>query len=503
MGKERILQTMIKSKYNSKLTIKYMTTNKENKFFDRKSAKVKPSDIAPWIPAFANAEGGTIIIGISDKTMRVEGINEFGEDKINQFLNIPKDYCRPMPEYKEEFIDVTNYKGETDRILLLHIEPSIDRIIYMSNDSVWLRIGDRTRELKGEDIKRLEYEKGARHYEDEINEDAEIEDLDKDLIEEYKARNDAEGIDTEQILRSRGFMRKKKGKYYLTNAAVLLFAENVSQFYPNCRIRFIRYMGNDIKVGTEMNVVKDKSFEQPILRLIDEAKVFIKDQLREFNALNPNTGKFATVPEYPEFAWLEGIVNAVAHREYGMEGKYIKVSMFDDRLEIESPGKLPNIVTVDNIRETSFSRNPRIARVMTDFDYVKELNEGVKRIYSDMADFFLDEPIYSEPERQGVKLVLKNNIIMRSARQEESALNEIGKELWNKLDSDEQKIVTFISAHKEVGVTEIEKIIDKSRRTINVKLNRLIDLGILVLNGNKYDSSHTYSISPKLRNIAR
>lgn len=256
MGKERILQTMIKSKYNSKLTLKYMTTNKENKFFDRKSAKVKPSDIAPWVLAFANAEGGTIIIGISDKTMRVEGINEFGEDKINQFLNIPKDYCRPMPEYKEEFIDVTNYKGKTDRILLLHIEPSIDRIIYMSNDSVWLRIGDRTRELKGEDIKRLEYEKGARHYEDEINEDAEIEDLDKDL-------------------------------------------------------------------------------------------------------------------------W------------------------------------------------------------------------------------------------------------------------------WNKLDSDEQKIVTFISAHKEVGVTEIEKIIDKSRRTINVKLNRLIDLGILVLNGNKYDSSHTYSISPKLRNIAR
>lgn len=485
---------MIKSAINPTLTLEYMTTKHENKFFDRKSAKVKPSDIAPWIPAFANAEGGTLIIGISDKSMKIEGIDEFGEEKINQFINLPKDYCRPMPSYKEEFIDVINYKGEPDRILLLHIEPSIDRIIYMTNDSVWLRIGDRTRELKGEDIKLLEYEKGSRHYEDEINEDAEITDLDKGLIEEYKTRIDAIGVDTAQILRGRGLMKRKNGKDYLTNAAVLLFAENVAQFYPNCRIRFLRYMGTDIKVGTEMNVVKDKSFEKPILRLIDEAKAFIKDQLREFNALDPNSGRFSIVPEYPEFAWLEGIVNAVAHREYGMEGKYIKVSMFDDRLEIDSPGKLPNIVTVQNIRTTSFSRNPRIARVMTDFEHVRELNEGVKRIYSDMAEYFLDAPIYTEPERQGVKLILKNNIVMRSTRQKESAHKEIGDEIWKQLDSDEKKILTFITARKEAKAEELAVLINKTKRTVNNKLTKLLEKDLIIINGNKYDTTHTYSI---------
>ena len=67
-----------------------------------------------------------------------------------------------------------------------------------------------------------------------------------------------------------------------------------------------------------------------------------------------------------------------------MTGSYIKVSMFDDRLEILSPGKLPSIVTIDNIRDTRFSRNPRIARVLTEFGWVRELNEGVKRIYEDM-----------------------------------------------------------------------------------------------------------------------
>ena len=88
-----------------------------------------------------------------------------------------------------------------------------------------------------------------------------------------------------------------------------------------------------------------------------------------------------------------------------MEGKYIKVTMYDDRLEIESPGKLPNIVTVDNIRSTNFSRNPRMARVLADFGIVKELNEGVKRIYSDMENYFLEAPEYSEPGGQTVKLV--------------------------------------------------------------------------------------------------
>ena len=485
---------MIKSDINPMLTLEYMTTKKENKFFDRKSAKVKPSDIASWIPAFANAEGGTIIIGISDKTMKVEGINSCDDEKINLFLNLVKDYCRPMPAYKEEFLDVINYKGEKDRILLLHIFPSVDRVIYMTNDTVWLRIGDKTRELRGEDIKLLEYEKGSRHYEDEINEDAEIDDLDKELIEEYKSRIGAVGVDTAQILRGRGLMKRKNGKDYLTNAAILLFAENIAQFYPNCRVRFLRYMGTEEKVGTEMNVVKDKSFEEPILKLIGRAKEFIKDQLREFNALDPNTGRFSVIPEYPEFAWLEGIVNAVAHREYGMEGKYIKVSMFDDRLEIDSPGRLPNIVTVDNIRTTSFSRNPRIARVMTDFEHVRELNEGVKRIYSDMAEFFLDAPIYTEPGKQGVKLILKNNIVMRRTRQKESARDEIGEEIWKQLDSDEQKMLIFISTRKEVKAEDLANLIQKTKRTVNNKINNLIELDVIKINGNKYDNTHTYSL---------
>lgn len=481
------------SSYNPFLTLEYMQTEHENKYFDRKSAKIKPSDLAPLISAFANAEGGTIVIGISDKTLEIEGIHQYGMDKANEFIAIPKNGCKPMPQYNEEFLDVINSKGEEDQLLLLHIQPCVDQIVRTTNDSTYLRVGDKTKELKGDDLRNLEYAKSTRHFEDEINRDASIEDLDEELISEYKEKLDASHLPTEQVLKARAFIKSQDGNNYLTNAAVLLFAKNITQFYPNCRVRFVRYDGNSAQVGTRMNIIKDKTIECNILKLIDETRLFISSQLREFTALDPLTGKFKTVPEYPEFSWLEGIVNAVTHREYGMSGRYILVTMFDDRLEIKSPGKLPNIVTVDNIKDTRYARNPRISRVLTDFGWVRELNEGVKRIYSDMADFFLDEPEYSEPE-YAVKLTLKNNIIMRNIRQENRLEHIITPEIWQQLDELEKSILTYLASKKTVTRAELCTFTSKAPNTISARLNHLIKLNIIKRNGSKYDPKQTYEM---------
>lgn len=481
------------SSYNPFLTLQYMRTEHENKYFDRKSARIKPSDLSPLVSAFANAEGGTIVIGISDKTLEIEGINKYGMDKVNEFIAIPKNGCKPMPQYNEEFLDVINNKGERDQLLLLHVQPCIDQIIRTTNDSTYLRIGDKTKELKGDDLRNLEYSKSTRHFEDEVNKDATLDDLDQELIEEYKQKLDAIHLPTDQVLKARAFIKNRDGNNYLTNAAILLFAKNVSQFYPNCRVRFIRYDGNSAQVGTRMNIIKDKTIECNILRLIDETKSFISSQLREFTALDPLTGKFKTVPEYPEFSWLEGIVNAITHREYGMSGNYILVTMFDDRLEIKSPGKLPNIVTIDNIKDTRYARNPRISRVLTDFGWVRELNEGVKRIYSDMEDFFLDEPEYSEPE-YAVKLILKNNIVMRNIRQESRLERLITPKIWEQLDELEKSILTYLASNKTVTRSELCSYTSKAPNTITARLNHLISLNIIKRNGSKYDPKQTYEM---------
>ena len=317
--------------------------------------------------------------------------------------------------------------------------------------------------------------------------------MDEELLGQYFDIIGADERNVKKVLKARGFIKKQDGQDYLTNAAVLLFARDIYEFYPNCRIRFLRYDGTVAQPGTKMNIIRDYSIECPLLTIIDESKKFIATQLREFTMLNLQTGRFQTVPEYPEFAWQEGIVNAVTHREYGMSGNYIKVSMYDDRLEIESPGKLPNIVTVSNIKETRYARNSRISRVLTDFGWVKELNEGVARIYSEMEDFFLDDPVYSEPG-QSVKLVLYNNIVMRTMRQKGHAINNVGVETWNQLDKVSQMIVTYLANHGPAGRGELEKYTGKSEGTIRNRLNMLIEMQIVKANGNTYDPKRTYEV---------
>ncbi|MDU6792167.1 MAG: ATP-binding protein, partial [Anaerococcus sp.] len=136
--------------------------------------------------------------------------------------------------------------------------------------------------------------------------------------------------------------------------------------------------------------------------------------------------------EYPEFAWFEGIVNALTHRNYSIRGEHIKVLIFDDRMEILSPGLLPNIVTIENILNQRYSRNPRIARILCEFGWVKEMNEGVKRIYSEMEKFFLKAPRYMEPNNN-VLLVLENNILNRSVRVSENIKKSISEEKFKDL----------------------------------------------------------------------
>ncbi|MBO4599486.1 MAG: putative DNA binding domain-containing protein [Bacteroidales bacterium] len=480
---------MVQSIYQPILTLDYIVNENENKIFDRKSSKIKVAALAPIISAFANAEGGTIVIGVADKTRAIEGVDSIGSDHINELISAPKDQCVPMPQCKEELLEVTNSNGDTDHLLLLHIEPSPEQIIRTRNNSTFLRVADRTKELKGEDLRNLEYSKNVRHYEDECHPDARIEDLDSELLASYREKLHTEDLSYEEILKARGFIRQNK----LTNAAVLLFAKNIIQFYPNCRIRFIRYDGTKAKTGVDINITRDYTIELPILKIIQAAKDFIGSQLREFTALDFSTGKFQIVPEYPEFAWLEGIVNAVTHREYAMTGRYILVSMYDDRLEIESPGKLPNIVTVDNIKETRYSRNPRIARLLTDFGWVRELNEGVKRIYSDMEKFFLEDPIYSEPE-QSVRLVLKNNIVMRNLRKKDRAIDSIGEDIWATLDDTDHQILVFMSERREVTRSALQAQLKRSNGFVTRRLAKLINLAIVRANGDTHDPKRTYSI---------
>ena len=143
------------------------------------------------------------------------------------------------------------------------------------------------------------------------------------------------------------------------------------------------------------------------------------------------------------------------------------------------------------MKSKRYSRNPQIARVLNELGIVRELNEGVKRIYSEMQRFFLNDPIYSEPDRNSVLLVLENNIVMRGRRKTESMMKvNIIQDSWNNLNYLEKQILTTIYDKGEITSDEATKLINRSKPTVIKLLNKLIDLNIIEWTGTSKNDPH-------------
>lgn len=371
--------------------------------------------------------------------------------------------------------------NDKDQLLFLSVKPS-DNILYANRrDEVYLRVGDETHKVTYEERKNLEYDRGIRAFESQIVDDALLEDLDSEMVDQYKQTYGFSNENLWDLLFPKGLAKRLRidGRieYRLTVAGILLLARTPTTFVPGARIRFIRYEGREAKVGTEMNVVKQRWIEGPLTKMISQAEEVLDEQLRTFSSLNEKSGKFDDVPEYPKGAWLEGIVNAVTHRSYNYTGDDIRVIMFDDHLVIHSPGALPTLVTPENIRNTHYSRNPYIARALTDLGRVKELGEGVDRIYIDMNRFFLDDPIYKVASNS-VELILKNNIVTRAFRKDIDLASRLGGE-WQALSFVEKRAVSIAYERQTVKTKELQVATEVGVTTARTALRHLVEMEIL------------------------
>ncbi|HCY8319221.1 TPA: putative DNA binding domain-containing protein [Staphylococcus aureus] len=442
---------MTSSKY-----IEYLQTEVEGQLLDRKRASINPKDVAQHISAFANAEGGKLVIGIEDNG-EISGFNHSKAKKKEVYIEAPFEHLYRIPKYTYEIIEVKKRDGTMDEILIFDIEPSYDAIITLKDDSVYLRINDKSRKLTHNQITNLEYDRGSRRFEEELVEYSSIEDVNEELVDEFKQLLNT-NVDNEKLLKARGFMREGK----LTVAGLLLFSNNINVYLPGARIRFMRYEGTKEESGTRLNIVKDITFDKAL-------------------------------PEYPEFAWFEGMINSIVHRRYDNQGDHIRIKMFDDRLEISSPGALPASVTLENIKEERYSRNPKLAAALTQYKWVRESNEGVGRIFDEMKQYFLDDPVYSEPNNSSVQLALKNNIIARKKRETGRVSNIITPELFESLNEQQELIVRHLYNQGELTASKIANIIQRSVPTARKRLKELEEMNIISTHGSsKNDPKRTY-----------
>ena len=363
-------------------TIKEITKRKENQTFDCKSIQIEPKALAVPIVAFANADGGVIAIGVSDKTRKIEGIDKH-LDKLNELLRVPFDFCNPSVPVTCSYLPCIDMDGNENRILLMNI-PASPMLHTNQTDEAFMRVGDKSRKLTFDERMQLMFDKGERYFEDTPVYGATIDDIDAEAVAAYAKLLNYPKEPMQYLRENNRFVTtNKKGEEEISAACMLLFGKNPQLFFPRARTRFIRYDGSDEKVGAEMNVIKDVTFEGTILNQIEKTIEYIETQIAEHTFLSQN-GKFVTLRDYPKFVIQEMTVNACCHRAYSIRGTEIQIKMFDNRIVFESPGKLPGMVKVSNIRNTHFSRNPRIAAFLKNYHYVKEYGEGVDRMYREL-----------------------------------------------------------------------------------------------------------------------
>lgn len=360
----------------------------EGQWLERKGPRIRARSVADVMVGFANAEGGLICIGIDDG--RISGVDGAGR-LLNDWRQAAIDFTVPPVRHSFELLPCTNGDGQADRLAIIEVEAS-ERVHENAAGDTYLRVGDENRKLGPFEAQELRYDKGESTYDGRPVEGAREEDLDPALVSRYLKAIKATSRGN-AALRARGLVVEKGGRLVPTIAGVLVLGRDPQAHFPEAFVRLLRYQGSSRETGARSNVLQDVRLTGTVPEQIATARRRLRRWLPATVRLGTR-GRFGRDTYVPEPAWLEAIVNGVIHRSYAIGGDHIRVELFDDRLEIESPGRLPGLVRIDNIRTTRFARNPRIARALADLDYGRELGEGVNRMYEEMGRAGLPEPVF-------------------------------------------------------------------------------------------------------------
>jgi ATP-dependent DNA helicase RecG len=325
----------------------------------------------------ANADGGELVVGMENDGTPT-GVPH-PQDKLRLLLGVPSDRNYLQPPVRSSARRVQGAGG----LLLLHfqVESSLD-VHRLADGRYVRRVNDANMPFPAEEIATLKRTKAQGLVERAYPPEATLASLDLALVASLAERLQIPGT-PEEVLGALHVVERRNGHVAPTLAALLLFGHDPGRWHPRCGIDFVRWEGIERKFGAELNVSKRIRVDAPLAVLIERAFETIRPFIRERQHLQDLF--FTEQLEYPTFAWQEAIVNAVAHRDYAIQGASVEVWMFDDRLEVRSPGLPPLPVTVDDLnqhRAVHLSRNPLLVRVLAGLGYVRELGEGVPRMFA-------------------------------------------------------------------------------------------------------------------------
>ncbi|OXI66686.1 hypothetical protein CFB81_18270 [Burkholderia sp. AU28863] len=362
------------------------------------------TDIAQTLVAFANADGGELLVGVEDNG-EITGIPTLSANEWEILDNATRDRIHkdtPLPSVKRQKISID---GKT--LLYLSV-PKSTEYVHVTSDGRCLQRRDlESAPVSAEVIQFDRREKGSREYDRQFVDGVTADDLDLDLVR-IVADQLMKGMSVEKCLQYLELAEYGNSQLRYRRAALLLFSKDPSKWHPRLQVRILKVDGDEVKTGEAYNIVSDNITRGNVLRLVDSAWEALRPHLVQTKI--DKQARFEQRSIYPELACREAVLNSIAHRDYSDEGRGTEIYIFDNTLEIRNPGALLSTIRIRDIMERKGvhqSRNTYISRVLRELGYMRELGEGMRRIYDLMHSNELAPP-QLESTTDGFSITLTN-----------------------------------------------------------------------------------------------
>jgi len=448
---------------------------KESRTLDFKRIGVKQARKLEAVCAFSNSEGGLMVIGIGDEKAlksgdkpesRLFGIEENAEAFDDFRRELIKAFTPAITRLQWWRLPCTLHDGKPGHIVLLYVEKS-DKVHSITNNGsgTWTRMDASNRELNAEEIAELSYRRGVRSASSELV-PIKLSLLETAAWQQFAAARGLRSGTFAEQLKTIGLADELDGEVRPTRAAVLLFADEPGSLLAahdtRADIRILVYDGKTAVPGATPNLRgTNKTARGPLIKQIDDAKRMVVDELAR--GITFAGSGFKTRHLYPERVVTEAIVNAVIHRDYRLN-RDIFIRIFDDKIEIESPGVFPGNINPLNISKAgSKARNPLIAQNLREFPIAPNIDagEGVKMMFAEMAAAKLYPPQY----RQNVDTAVESVTV--------TLLNHERPTAWDEVSH-------WIDTHGEITNTHLRDIAKVETLKASQMLKAWVAQGVLV-----------------------
>jgi len=402
------------------------------------------------ICAFANADGGVLLIGVDDKA-NIIGITDSHKllesipNKAIQFLGI--------------IIDVNSIIKEKKTILEIKVFSNSVPISYKGK--YYTRSGSTVQEVKGQELHSFILKKIGKTFDELILDKASLEDIDANSIKNFvnkaiktnRISKDANEESIEQILENLQLITDNKK---LKNAAILLFGKNPLKFFGSVSFRIGKFSNNDYDLHFQ-DIVEGNVFEMP-----DKVLDILKTRYLNYEISYEGLQRIEKL-EYPEAALREAILNAIVHKDY--TGVHIQLSVYNDKLVLWNEGVLPNALSIKKLKEKhpSKPRNKDIANIFFKAGYIETWGRGISMIIKACENYNIPEPVFKEIAN-GVQLTFyKKKDVTKDVTKDKRVSN----------------IINIIAKKPDITVDEIAKIVLVNRRTILRDLDALLQNNVI------------------------